>query len=188
MNLLSKSIVTLAALAATTAMAANDTLMVENAETLTATVVSIDQATRNVTLKAANGNVQTVQVDPAIRNLAQVKAGDQVVVRYYEGLAAHLRKKGDPMPTDVKEADLAAAAPAGARPAGLVGGTVNSTVVIESVDRAANKVTFKNEKGETHTVAVKKPESQKFIAGLKKGDQVDMSFTQALAISVEPAK
>lgn len=188
MNSFARPLVVLAALAAVTAVASPDPIKVENTEAFTASVVSIDQATRTVTLKAANGNTQTMQVDPEVRNLEQVKVGDNVVVRYYEGLAAQIRKKGDPVPAGVKEAEVAGRAPDGLKPGGFVGSTLNSTVVIEAVDRKTNKVTFRNEKGETHTVAVKKPETQKFIAGLKKGDQVDVTFTQALAISVEPSR
>lgn len=182
-----KHLVLLAAFLASTAYAAPEALNVEDTETMSATVVSIDQGKRLVTLQGEAGRTQTVQVAPDVRNLAQVKAGDKVVVRYYEGLAAQIRKKGDPAPTDVQEAQLAGRAPDGMKPAGLVGSTVNSTVIIESVDRTANTVTFKGDNG-THTVAVKKPEAQKFIAGLKKGDQVDISYTQALAVSVEPSK
>ncbi|HMN45502.1 MAG TPA: hypothetical protein PKE27_13040 [Povalibacter sp.] len=177
----------LSALALTNLAAASEPLQVKNAETLTATVVSVDAATRMVTLKGPSGRTETLEVAPEVRNLAQVKAGDQVVVRYYESLAADIRKKGAAAPTNVKESGVAAAAPAGTRPGAVVGNTVNSTVVIESVDRTANTVTFRNEDGITHTVAVKKPESQKFIAGLKKGDQVDISYSQALAVSVEPS-
>jgi len=184
-----KRVALLTAIVAVAAYAAPpDPINVENTETLTATVESIDQATRMVTLRAANGKSQTIEVSPDVENLPQVKAGDKVMVRYYEGLAAQLKKKGEATPgREVKQAELAAKAPAGQRPAGLVGSTVNSTVVIQAVDKAANTVTFDGEDGTTHTVAVKKPEAQKFIAGLKKGDEVDITFTQALAVSVEPA-
>lgn len=183
-----KPAVLLAALFSLAAYASPDPLKVENAQMLSATVESIDQTTRELTLKGENGRTETVKVAPDVRNLAQVRPGDKVVVRYYEGLAAQIRKKGDAPPTNVAESAVAARAPEGSRPAGLVGETVNSTVVIEAVDRSANTVTFKNEDGTAHTVAVKKPEARKFIAGLKKGDEVDITYTQALAVSVEPSR
>ncbi len=182
-----KPLILLAAVLATAAYASPEALKVEDTATMSATVVSIDQEKRLITLRADSGATDTVQVAPDVRNLAQVKTGDKVVVRYYEGLAAQIRQKGDPAPTNVAERQLAARSPDGARPGGLVGETVNSTVVIESVDRKANTVTFKKD-DQTHTVAVKKPEAQKFIADLKKGDQVDITYTQALAVSVEPSK
>lgn len=178
----------LAAILATAASAGPDPLTVENTEKLTATVESVDQANRLITLKAENGLSQTVEVGPEVRNLPQVKAGDKVVVRYYEGLAAQLKKKGEAPPASyVESAAMAATAPAGKKPGGVVGSTVNSTVVIEAVDRTAHTVTFHGKDG-THTVAVRKPEAQQFVAGLKKGDEVDITYTQALAVSVEPAR
>jgi hypothetical protein len=177
----------LAAILATAAHAAPpDPLHVENLQKLTATVESIDQAKRLVTLKAENGLTQTLEVGPDVKNLPQVKAGDKVVVQFYEGLAAELKKKGESPPaSEVKSASMAAAAPPGHMPGAVAGTTVNSTVVIDAVDKTANTVTFHGTNG-THTVAVKKPESKQFIAGLKKGDEVDITYTQALAISVEP--
>lgn len=185
-SLILASLTAFAALVGTHVASAADPLHVENAETLTATVVSVDAANRMVTLTGPSGRTETLEVAPEVRNLAQVKAGDRVVVRYHESLAADIRKKGDKAPTNVKESGVAAAAPAGMKPAAVVGNVMNATVVIQSVDTAANTVTFTNEDGITHTVAVRKPETRKFIAGLKKGDQVDITYSQALAISVEP--
>lgn len=184
-----KRLVLLATIVAVAAYATPpEPINIENTEKLTATVESVDQAKRLVTLRAENGLSQTIEVAPDVENLAQVKAGDKVVVRYYEGLAAQLKKKGEPAAASrVAERDVAVKAPAGQKPGALVGSTVNSTVVIQAVDRTANTVTFDNKDG-THTVAVKKPEAQKFIAGLKKGDEVDITYTQALAVSVEPAR
>src|SRR5262245_31070780 len=146
-----------------------DPINLKNTEKLTATVESIDLPTRMVTLRGDSGKTETIEVSPDVQNLAQVKTGDKVVVRYFEGLAAQVKKKGELSPADeMQGAAYAAKAPAGEKPAGLVGSTVNSTVVIQAVDRNAHTVTFDGPNG-THTVAVKKPEAQKFIAGLKKG-------------------
>jgi hypothetical protein len=138
-------------------------------------------------VKAANGLSQTIDVSPEVKNLAQVKVGDNVVVRYYEGLAASLAKKGQGNVGTIKQGVVGGTAEPGAKPAAAIGNVVTTTVVIESVDKAANKVTFKGPEG-SQTVAVKRPEGQKFIAGLNKGDEVDITYTEALAVSVEPAK
>ena len=44
-----------------------------------ATVVSIDQATRMVTLRTPDQRLHVVKVDPAVRNLSHVRKGDQVI-------------------------------------------------------------------------------------------------------------
>jgi hypothetical protein len=63
---------------------------------------------------------------------------------------------------------------------------VATTVVIESVDRATSSVTFTGPAGMTRTVHVKDPEAQEFIAKLDQGDEVELVYTEAIAVSVEP--
>jgi hypothetical protein len=77
-------------------------------------------------------------------------------------------------------------APAGERPAAATGKQVTATIVIDSVDAAENTVTFTGPRG-LRTVLVESPQGQEFIKQLKKGDEVELTYTEALAISVEPA-
>lgn len=58
---------------------------------VTATVESIDYATRHVTLRGPDGNARTIKVDPSVKRLNEVKKGDQVVARYTEGLAISVK-------------------------------------------------------------------------------------------------
>jgi hypothetical protein len=163
-----------------------DPVAVEHTEKVTATVEAIDQAKRLVTLRGESGKTETIEVSPEVRNLAQVKAGDKVVVQYYQGLAAQMTKKGEGTPVgQVDQAAVAGRAPVGEQPGAAVGSVITTTVIIESVNKAANTVTFRGPRG-TKTIAVKNPDAQKFIAGLKKDDEVDLTYSEALAISVEP--
>ena len=40
----------------------------------------------------------------------------------------------------------------------------------------------------TRTVDVKDPDAQKFISTLKKGAQVELTYVEALAVTLEPRK
>ena len=75
----------------------------------------------------------------------------------------------------------------GKMPAAGAGVVLRTTVTIDSVDRKSNTVTFVNADGLVRTVEVPSPEGQEFIKGLKKGDQVEIAYTEALAIEVKPA-
>jgi hypothetical protein len=87
------------------------------------------------------------------------------------------------------DTDVAAAAAApGAKPGGVVGRTVTTTVVIQSVDKKNHSVMFSGPDSLVRSVTVERPEGQKFIATLKKGGQVEISYTEALAMSIESAK
>jgi hypothetical protein len=59
-----------------------------------ASVESVDQQTREMLLRGAGGRLFAVKAGPAVENLARVKSGDRVVVRYVEALAASLAKPG----------------------------------------------------------------------------------------------
>jgi len=49
--------------------------------------VAVDQATRKVTLKAADGTTTSIVAGPAVRNFSQIKAGDQVEGKFLQVLA-----------------------------------------------------------------------------------------------------
>ena len=51
------------------------------------TVQAIDQETRKVTLRDPEGNLTTFTAGPEVRNLAQVKQGDIVLMEFYQGFA-----------------------------------------------------------------------------------------------------
>src|SRR5262245_44824776 len=68
---------------------------IENTKEVAATVEAIDVSKRMLTLRDPSGEKVTFEVAPEVRNLEQVKTGDQVVARYYESLAAQLVARGD---------------------------------------------------------------------------------------------
>lgn len=159
---------------------------VVNTQTITAKVESIDLSERMVELRADDRSV-TVQVPPEVRNLAQLKVGDTVVVQYYEALAAVLQKKGEGTAVGVIDATTGTArTPAGKRPGAAVANKVTTTIVIEAVDRPAHALTFKGPSGMTRTVSVKDPRAQEFISTLKQGDEVQLTYIEALAVTVDP--
>lgn len=166
-----------------------DPVQVENTETVSATVESIDHKQRLVELRAGDRRT-TVQVSPEVRNLERVKVGDEVVVSYYEGLAAAMKKKGEGTPVGAVDATTGTARmPEGSpRPGGAVANKVTATVVIDAVDRDTNSVTFTGPTGMTRTVDVKDPKAQKFIGSLKKGDEVELTYVEAVAVTLEPKK
>ncbi len=169
---------------------AADPVSVDKLQTISATVEAIDLKTRMVTLRGPEGRTETIEVPPEARNLAQVKVGDKLVVKYYQSVGASLKPKAYAATTS-GNADAAVAgarAAPGAKPAGAVGGTVSATVTIDSVDQKTNTVTFKGPEGMLRNVQVQDPAAQKFVATLKKGDLVELTYTEALAVSVEAAK
>jgi len=150
---------------------------------LVATVEAIDAAKREITLKGPKGKVVPLSVSPDVRNLEQVKVGDQVVVTYVEALSLTLMKDGKALRATTSKTD-GVRAPEGAKPGGAVAEHVKVTADVIAVDQKTHMVTLKGPKQEVD-LYVADPAQLKLI---KVGDQIEAEYTQALAITVEPAK
>ena len=99
------------------------------------------------------------------------------------------KKKGESKTVGIVDATVGTARmPEGAQPGAAVSNRVTTTVIIEAVDRGTNEVTFTGPSGMTRTVGVKDPKAQQFIGTLKKGDEVELTYTEALAVTVEPKR
>ena len=180
-----RSICLLVAMLATASCMAAEPLRKEETLEASATVDAIAADTRLLSITTPDGRKATLQAGPEIRNFDQIKVGDRIKVTYKSALAAAI-SKSKATPEETFDAG-AVRAKEGAKPGAAVGQTMTTTVVIESVDTSFDAVTFKRPDGFTRTIAVASPEGKKFIRTLKKGDKVDVEYTEALALTVEPA-
>lgn len=153
---------------------------------VTATVEDIDYQTRQVTLKGPQGNVITFTADERVKRLNEIKVGDKVTADYYVSLATEIRE-----PTEEEKAEpLAVVAGAAKAPPGIspaAGGLrrIRAVVTIEALNRAAQTVTLKGPRGRYLTVRVAEPAR---LEKVRLGDTVIVTYTEALAISVEKVK
>jgi hypothetical protein len=150
-------------------------------ETVTATVTNVNQQTREVTVKTSDGQEHSFIAGDQVKNLAQVKKGDIITAVYTEEIAYQVKHHGE---TGVQGTDAAASAKPGSMPAGVVAKQVMVTVQIIAIDPTIPSVTFKGPQGNTKTIKVKDP---KKLVGVKVGDMVDITYTQALAVKVDEA-
>lgn len=149
---------------------------------VSATVQAIDKATREVTLKGPDGNVFVVTAGPEVRNFDQVKVGDQVVARYVEALSLELKKATGGIRERV-EREGGARAPQGDKPGVIVGRQVTVVADVVGVNAARQTIRLRGVK-RTIDLKVRDPNQFKLV---KVGDQVEATFTEAVALSVEPA-
>ena len=148
--------------------------------TVRGTVEAIDKENHTVTLKGPKGGTLTLTVqDP--KKLEAVKVGDPVVARYYESLAIQVRKAGQATPGASSQEAVVSSKP-GETPGGAVGRQVTVTVTITSIDAKAQTVTVKGPRGNVETVKVRDPKN---LVGVKVGDLVELTYTQALAIALD---
>lgn len=147
-----------------------------------ATVISIDLSSRVVVLKGEDGNQASIRVGDTVQRLNEIKPGDRIQIRYFESITLALRQhpKGKP----ISATEVTERAPAGQLPSGQIARQIRGTVEVADVDLKKNKITFQWSNGDRQTVTAKKPDTQAALKKLKKGDLIDITYTEALAAEV----
>ena len=163
-------------------------LDISNVEEISATVTSVDYFQRRVGIRGPQGNEFTLDVGPAVRNLEQVQVGDTIRVSYEQAYVANLLDT-DEMPASVPVTVIGGArAELGERPAAAIGQMVTETVKIESVGLNGETVTFTGANGRLVAIKIRRDEARAFARGLSPGDIVEITYTEAVAIQVEPTR
>ena len=155
----------------------------EQAIKVTAKVKKVDLKTRHVTLEGADGKVVTVTCGDEVRNLPQLKVGDDVVATYYQSIAYEVKKPGDATP-GVAVAEGAQRAELGQKPGASAARVTTVTATITGIDKTNGTVTLTGPDGDPTTVKARNPAN---LDKVKIGDLVEITSTESLAIAVEPA-
>jgi Cu/Ag efflux protein CusF len=144
------------------------------------TIDAIDKEKGTITLKGPQGRTVTLEVRDRAK-LDAVKVGDPVVATYVEAVAFQVRKAGTAAPgATVKETQVGSKP--GETPAGAVGREITVTATITALDTKARTVTIKGPLGSTETFKIKDPKNAE---GVKVGDLVEITYTQALAVALD---
>lgn len=146
-----------------------------------ATIDAIDHDTRTMTLKDKDGKTQTMIAGPEVRRFDELKVGDEVTFRTTEATVFQIRKAGESAQPSVKDAPVIVRTP-GAKPGGVKTEQETRTVTIKEVDAKASSVTILTEDGKTTSFKVK---DKNLLKGLVAGDKVTITYTKAVAISIE---
>ena len=142
-----------------------------------AIVEAIDLQTREVSLKVPKGHVMTLRVENRVRNLAEIRKGDEVNVRYNQSVALELRKllEGEtPAPQFENVASTPATAP-----------DADRSMVFAEVDAVNSRdktVFLRDSDGQIRDVYVRDP---RVLASVAAGDQVVATVTRAAVVSLE---
>jgi len=156
---------------------------VADVKKISASVEAIDAANRVLTLKGPRGNVFDLAAGPEVKNFDQIRVGDYLVVRYVQALTMELKKGGAGIRSRT-EGERSAAAQPGERPAAGAARRVTVVADVTAVNKKQQTVTLRGPK-RTVELKVRDPEQFKLI---KVGDQIEATYTEAAAISIEPAK
>jgi len=147
-----------------------------------ATVSAIDLPNRQVTLKSEDGEEFLLEVPPAIKNLDQVRVGDEVAFKYTQAMAWEVKPAGKGEPGMSADTTLTRAKPGGEL-GGTAGRTLTLTAAITRIDTSDGTVTLTTNDQLSHTVRVRDPTNLKKV---QVGDLVDITYSEAVAVSVTP--
>lgn len=160
-----------------------NTVEAKKAVEVEAEVVSVNKKTREIKLKAADGEVTSMIAGDEVRNFEQIKKGDRLKVRYFESLMLEL-KQGGTAPVAVSESTDVERSRTGEKPGGMVSSKVTARGTVTSIDKKNQSVTVK---GPQKTVVLHVAKKDLFDK-IKKGDQIEATYSEALAVSVESVK
>jgi Cu/Ag efflux protein CusF len=144
------------------------------------TIEAIDHSSRVVTLRNQAGLLEEVYCGPEVQRFNDLKVGDTVTFRYFETMVTALSRPGAPATT-------AASSTSVTRSTGAPGATVarqtTATVTLDAINPATPSVTIRTASGGRSTFRV---QDAKNLEGYKVGDQVSITYTRGLAVSVTP--
>jgi hypothetical protein len=170
----------LMAMSAASASAQSKTIVGES-QTVTATVEAIEKTSREVTVKKADGKYEVFYVPVGVKRFDTLKIGDKVTAKYYENMVVALKAPGS---KDVDK-DSAAVTKAKDAPAGTSAHQQTITATITAIDMKTPSVTFSGPRGWTYSTRVK---DKDLLAKVKVGDKVDITWTEALILSLDEGK
>ena len=150
--------------------------------TRTATIEAITYGTRELTVKGPEGNYVTFTAPPEVKRLDALKVGDTIVAKYFENLVIRVKLPGE---KDVDSATAGASPSAGGKPGATLAEQRTITATITDIDPVVPSITFKGPNNWTYSSRV---EDKKALAKVKVGDKVDITWTQAVLVGVEPVK
>lgn len=159
--------------------------MVMEADTVQAEakVLAVDKEKRTLKLQTRDGKETTITAGDEVRNFDKIKKGDVLKISYLESLAVELKEKGQAPIAANQTVDVTRSEP-GQKPSGKVVNKVTVTGTITKIDKKNQAVTIE---GPNRTVSMHVKKKDVFDK-IKKGDQVEATYTEALAISVESVK
>jgi hypothetical protein len=148
---------------------------------LTAKIEAIDKTARLVTLKDTEGDTETIKCGPEVKRFDELKVGDTVTFRYYESIAYAIRKPGQPsgLPAQTGPSVTRGQGP---RPGGTIAQQETATVTVKAIDAKVPSVTVLTADGRTVSFKV---EDKKNLKDVRAGDKVEITYTEAVMISVK---
>lgn len=153
---------------------------------LVAKVKAIDYTTRRVTLADSSGASMDVIAGSHVKRLNEVKVGDTVKINSTVSVLVEVRPATpEEVATPVAAVEVSGRASSVSPPAGGVGRALRVVTTVERTDAPNMLVTLKGPRGDTTTLRARNAEN---VKKLHVGDTVVLTYTEAVAAEIVPAK
>lgn len=157
-----------------------DGVMAVETRKITAVVVAVDRATRQVTLRGPRGGERVIEAGPDVVNLDEIDVGDEVEATVMQSVAVTIDPEGQP--SSASAASGVAVVPQGAsEPGVIVADTVDITAHVVAVDRVARQLVVKDLDGRNQVVHVGPGPD---LSRIQPGESLHIRMTETIAIGV----
>ena len=165
-----------AALTVSVSLAAQTKTLTGPQQTVTGTIEAIEKSSRQIYLKKPDGNTEVVYVPQEVKRFDALKIGDKITAKYYENVILRVQPPGSKPVDEANRAVTPAAA----------GGTAahqrTITATISAIDMKVPSISFTGPRGWNYSTKV---EDKALLAKVKVGDKVDITWTEAMLVSID---
>jgi hypothetical protein len=151
-------------------------------KTLTVTVEGIEQKNRELTVKRPDGTYDVFYIPPTIKRFETLKIGDKITARYYENMVLQMKAPGS---KDVDTGSAGVVKAEGGKPGVTSSRQRTITATIAAIDPAVPSITFTGPNGWKYSGRV---QDKAALAKVKVGDKLDITWTEALLLSIDEPK
>lgn len=148
-----------------------------------AVIESIDLAAMTAKLKLEDDKELEVKLDPKVKNLDTVHAGDVVHVKTSTSLLLYLMKDGDDAQS-YKLRDVQYDTTPHGKPVKYIVETRVSSATVKDFDKKEHDLTLEGADGKVVTYKLTKP--VRGFTEVKKGDRIYARYTEAVTVMVHP--
>jgi hypothetical protein len=150
--------------------------------TMTVVVEGIEQSTRSVTVRKPDGSHEMFNMPKEIKRFDTLKVGDRISATYYDNVVLQLKQPGskdnNSSASSVRKADDGRAAVTASHQR-----TITATIV--AIDPKVPTITITGPNGYKFTSKVQDREA---LSKVKVGDRLDITWTEAVVVSINDAK
>jgi hypothetical protein len=165
-----------AALTLSVSLAAQTKTLTGPTQTVTGTIEAIETSSRQIYLKKPDGNTEVVYVPQEVKRFESLKIGDKITARYYENVILRVQPPGS------KPVDEASRAVTPAGTGGTAARQRTITATISAIDMKVPSISFTGPRGWNYSTKV---EDKAALAKVKVGDKVDITWTEAMLVSID---